>query len=260
MDEKKLQALFQDAVPDAPPPSFGLGEVRAESGAQRTRYRNLLLGGSALGIVILTGATVLGVALWKSTDRQDAATAASAPGFEASSGNSGNRSSDLSHEDQSPQAPAAGGGGQQKSFPPESPKQGGTPTGNAGPQGPGSTLQGCGQADRELAAALAGELPAAASNDLLAATVTCPYGSRAFAVQVTDDGRTGLVTVVLTPVDGKVDYPVTGSPQGTVVGTGNVKGGKRVYVITEPTGGSTQAPLDTKVQDIADHAAAKFSG
>jgi len=63
MDEKKLQALFGDAVPDAPEPTFGLGDVRAESGAQRTRHRNLLLGGSALGIAILTGVTVLGVAL-----------------------------------------------------------------------------------------------------------------------------------------------------------------------------------------------------
>ena len=255
MDEKKLQALFRDAVPDAPDPTFSLGDVRAESGAQRTRHRNLLLGGSALGIAILAGATVLGVALWRGTDSQGAATAASAPGVDASSGNNGNRSSDLSHED--PRV-ASGGAEQQKSFPPESPKQGGTSTGNAGPPGPGSTLQGCGQADRELAAALAGELPAAANHDLLAATAVCPYGSVAVAVQVTQNDRRGLLTVVLTPVDGKVDYPVDGSPQGTVVGTSKTNSGRAVYVITEPGDGQLEAPFDGEVQRIADGLAKKY--
>ena len=255
MDEKKLQALFGDAVPEAPEPTFGLGDVRAESGAQRTRHRNLLLGGSALGIAILTGVTVLGVALWKGTDSQDAATAASAPGVDASSGNNGNRSSDLSHED--PRV-ASGGAEQQKSFPPESSKQGDAPTGNAGPPGPGSTLQGCGQADRELAAALAGELPAAAQHDLLAATAVCPYGSTSVAVQVNDGDRKGTLTVVLTPVDGKVDYPVDGSPQGTVVGTGTTNSGRRVYVITEPADGLAEAPFDGEVQRVAAALAKKY--
>jgi len=258
MDEKKLRDVFRDAVPEAPPPSFSLGDVRSESGQQRARHRNLLLGGSALGIAILAGVTVLGVALWKSTDAQNATTAAGAPMVDASSGNNGNRASDVPNEDQSPRA-ASGGTEQDKSFPTEPPKQGGTPTGNAGPSGPGSTPSGCGQADRELAAALAGELPAAATNSLLNATAACPYGSHAFAVQVTDSGRSGLVTVVLTPVGTSVSFPVTGSPQGAVVGAGTVNDGRRLFVITEPVEGSSDAPLDQRVQEIADNAAAKIS-
>jgi hypothetical protein len=257
MDEKKLQKIFRDAVPEAPPPSFKIGDVRSESGRQRVRHRNALLGGSALGIALLTGAAVLGVALWRGTDSNETAGAAGAPMIDSSSGNAGKSSSEVPNGDQSPRA-ASGGTEQDKSFPTEPPKQGGTPTGNAGPQGPGSTLNGCGQADRELAAALAGELPAAAQNPVNANAV-CPSGSRAFAFQLTDGGKSGLVTVVLVPPGAKVDYPVTGSPQGAVVGTGDIKkDGRRVYVITEPADGSTAAPLDDRVQQIAEKAAAKL--
>jgi len=258
VDEKKLREVFGDAVPEPPPPTFSIGAVRAESGRQRTRHRNALLGGSALGIAVLTGAAVLGVALWKGTDSNDASTAAGAPMLDTSSGNAATGRSDVPNEDQPPRA-ASGGTEQDKSFPTESPKQGGTSTGNAGPQGPGSTLIGCGQADRELAAALAGELPAAASPKLQNANVTCPQGSHSFAVEVTDGDRTGTVTVVLVPPGTNVDYPVTGSPQGAVVGAGQVKDGRKVFVITEPAEGATVAPLDTQVQDIADRSAVKIS-
>ena len=64
-------------------------------------------------------------------------------------------------------------------------------------------------------------------------------------------------TVVITPVDGKVDYPVDGSPQGTVVGTSKTKSGRNVYVITEPGDGLLEAPFDGEVQRIADGLAKK---
>jgi hypothetical protein len=258
MDEKKLRDVFRDAVPEAPPATFALGDVRAESGKQRTRHRNLLLGGSALGIAVLTGATVLGVALWKSTDTQNSAATAGAPMVDASSGNNGNRPNDVPNDGQPPRA-ASGGAEKDKSVPTESPKQGGAPTGNAGPTGLGGTPRGCGQADRELAAALAGELPAAARQEPRDANVACPNGSHAFAVQAQESGRTGVLTIVVTPPGTNVDFPVTGSPQGVVVGTGMVKDGRRVFVITEPADGTNQAPFDTQVQDIADHAAVKIS-
>lgn len=255
MDEKKLRDVFRDAVGEAPPPTFQIGDVRSESGRQRVRHRNALLGGSALVIAVLAGVTVLGVALWKGTDTQ---ATAGAPMLDTSSGNATSGKNDVPNEDQSPRA-ASGGAEQDKSFPPESPKQGGTSNGNAGPPGPGSTLQGCGQADRELAAALAGELPAAAHSSPVDANVVCPAGSRSFAVPVTDGDRTGRLTVVLAPPGTTVDYPVTGSPQGTVVGTGTVKDGRHVFVITEPADGTGDAPLDTQVQDIADRSAVKVS-
>lgn len=63
---------------------------------------------------------------------------------------------------------------------------------------------------------------------------------------------------MLTPVDGKVDYPVTGSPQGTVVGTGTTSSGRRVFVISEPADGSAAAPWGSEVQRIADGVAKKY--
>jgi hypothetical protein len=63
---------------------------------------------------------------------------------------------------------------------------------------------------------------------------------------------------VLTPVGTSVNFPVTGSPQGAVVGAGTVKDGRRLFVITEPADGATDAPLDQSVQQIAERAAAKI--
>lgn len=256
MDERKLSELFRDAVPDAPPPTFGVQDIAAESGKQTLRKRNALLGGSALGLVIVAGIAVLGMALWKGTDSQEGTAAAGAPMV----ADSGNREMPLNEvPNGEAQSPAAGGGAQKdSSFSAEAPKQGGPPTGNAGPSGPGSTPRGCGQADPELAAALAGELRAAANITPVAAKALCPDGSHAAAVPLSDNGRTGTVTIVLAPVGTTVDYPVTGSPQGAVVGSGTARDGRRLYVITEPTGSSTQAPFAAEVPGVAERLAAKF--
>ncbi|HEV2782006.1 MAG TPA: hypothetical protein VGX25_21665, partial [Actinophytocola sp.] len=145
MDERKLGELFRDAVPDAPPPSFDYDDVAAESGRQRVRRRNALLGGSALGIALLAGATVLGVALWKGAEAPGTASTAGAP-FVGGSGNAEVAPNEVPSEDARRSSPKAASGAQDNSFPPEVPKQGGPPSGNAGTQEPGSTSSGCGQA------------------------------------------------------------------------------------------------------------------
>jgi hypothetical protein len=66
------------------------------------------------------------------------------------------------------------------------------------------------------------------------------------------------MALVITPVGTSVDYPVTGSPEGAVVGSGTASDGRRIYVITEPTGASTQAPFDDLVIGIAQRLAARF--
>jgi hypothetical protein len=257
MDERKLSELFRDSVPDAPPPTFNAQDVAAESGRQTLRKRNALLGGSALGVLLVAGIAVLSVALWGGTDSNEQATSAGAPMVARSTGNGELVPNEVPNDRAQP--PAADGGVQQDpSFSAELPKQGGAPTGNAGPSGPGSTPSGCGQADRELAAALAGELPAAANIEPVAATVLCPVGSRAAAVPLTDGTRTGVVTVVLTPEGRSVDYPVNGSPQGAVVGVGSAGGGKRVYVITEPSGASIEAPFAAEVSRAAERLATRY--
>src|SRR6266511_730647 len=107
MDERKLNELFRDAVPDAPTPSFGAADIVLESGRQTLRKRNALLGGSALGLAILAGAAVLSVALWKGTDSKEG-TAAGAPMVAGSTGNRDVLPNEVPNEDAQP--PAAPGG------------------------------------------------------------------------------------------------------------------------------------------------------
>ena len=143
MDEGKLSEVFGAAVPDPPPPTFGVHDVVAESNRVRIRNRKALLGGSVLGVALLAGVGVLGVALWKGTDARDSAGSAAAPAVVDSTGNGKIGQNEVPNEG-SPQLPkAADGGSADHSLSAESPKQGGTSTGNAGPSGPGSTRNGC---------------------------------------------------------------------------------------------------------------------
>ncbi|OLF09476.1 hypothetical protein BLA60_20180 [Actinophytocola xinjiangensis] len=182
MDEHKLSELLRDAVADVPPPTFDQGDVVRESARQRVRRRNGLLTGSALGVALLAGATALSVALWTGTDssgQPNAASGDSAPG-------NGTTAPYELEEEKAADAPSAGG---DTNSSPESRKQGRTSGEEAGPAGPGSTPSGCEQADRELAAALAGELPAAA----LPAYYTCPSD----VTNITYDLYGGRLTVML---------------------------------------------------------------
>ena len=252
MDENKLTALFRDAVADVPPPSFDHHDIVAASQQQRLRQRNAIMVGSALGVAVLAGAAVLGVALWRGPDgSQDAATAA-VPNGEVPARNGDVPPNELSAEDGSPSSRAAGIE-QDKSFPAESPKQGGTPTGKAGPPGPGRTPRGCEQADRELAAALAGEFPAAPSIELsIPPNIGCPVGSRGAAFQLTEGGRSGVVSAVIVPAGTELANPLAGQPEGTVASQAVTPDGRQVIVVTEPELGSTDPPYSTVLQSVAD--------
>ena len=161
MDERKLAELLRDAVAETPPPTFDQNDVARESARQRVRLRNGILTGSALGVALLAGATALSVALWtgaRSADQPNAAEGVAAPG------NGSTAPYELNEETEAEARADSQGGGDSNSSP-ESRKQGRTPAEDAGPAGPGSTSSRCEQADRELAAALAGELPAAAKSE-----------------------------------------------------------------------------------------------
>jgi hypothetical protein len=250
MDERKLGELFRAAVPDAPPPSFDHTDIATESNRQRVRRRNALLGGSALGVALLAGAAVLGVALWKGTEAGDATSTANGPFVASGSGNGGAVPNEVPNEDAER---SAGGSASDNSFPPEAPKQGGPLSGNAGPTGPGSTPSGCEKADLELAAALAGELQAAV-NDMLPADVPCPPNSRGAAFRV--DG--GIVSVIVTPKDAQLPSPVAGQPEGTAVRPATASDGRHVVLVSEPAVGSTDPPLETRLQDIANTVAGRI--
>jgi hypothetical protein len=242
VDERKLSEMFQNAVPDAPPPSFDYDDVAVESGRQRVRRRNALLGGSALGIALLAGATVLGVALWKGTGTTNGVSPANAP---LAGGNAEAAPNEVPSEDA---GRSASGGAQDRSFSAEVPKQGGPPTGNAGTQEPGSTSSGCGQADGELAAALAGELPSAAPSLTGFREASCSPNVRTAAVRV--DG--GVVTLLVYLPGAQAGSP----PHNAAVRALTTADGRRVVLMSQPDFDGQDPPLENELQGMAERLAA----
>ena len=243
MDEHKLSELLKDAVADTPPPTFSHTDVTAESARQRARHRNGVLAGSAFGVALIAGATALGVALWTGPTPLNSAGSAESGGARS---NGTAAPYELPDEDNNAAAPTERGG--DGNFPPETPKQGGYPDGNGGPAGPASTPRGCEQVDRELAAALAGELPAAANvkiEQAVLVTITCPVGARGAAFDLPD----GRVSIVLTPTD--VTLATDVQAEDKVFAEAPASRDRHVYVVSEPVAGERAAPFGSDIEGIA---------
>jgi len=240
MDENKLADLLKDAVAETPPPTFTASDVAKESDRQRVRHRNGVLAGSAFGVALLAGATALGVALW--TGPVTSAGAMSAES-DVSSGNGNAAPYELPNEDNEAAAPTERGG--TEVFPPKTPKQGGSSEGNGGPAGPAGTPSGCEQVDRELAAALAGELPAAAKveiDEAVPVSLSCPEGGVGAAFDLPD----GRISVLLVP--GDVMTTTTSRGVQSDARTGD---GRQVVVVSEPISTGGTAPFGSDIARIA---------
>jgi hypothetical protein len=246
MEESKLSELLRDAVADAPPPTFDQHDVARESERQRTRVRNGILTGSALGVALLAGATALSVALWTGSNSAEQSNAAAS---DSAGGNANTAPYELDDEGRAaaPRTDGGEGGGDTNSSP-ESRKQGRASDEEAGPAGPGSTPSGCEQADRELAAALAGELPAAALPD-------------------TPDCEPGLTSVTFTLPDGVITVMLL--DQGTMLGATDQTGqvteqaeasteDGRTVVIYSGTSSPGTPPYSGELDDLARRVAARF--
>ncbi|GAB3912269.1 hypothetical protein GCM10029964_119720 [Kibdelosporangium lantanae] len=232
MDEKKLTELFNDAVRDAPPASFGTGEVRRASKRATERRRTAIVGGSVLAVVLLGGGVVTGIALSGETMSSNA----SAP-MVASSGQ-GDGGGTMYDNGAPPPGPSARVESGQPNDRPEGPKQGGSLTGSAGPSA-GSTPGGCEKADRELAAALASELPAAANaqvDDAQPVPFGCPPRSRGASFKVVDGPRSGTLSVVLAPPGSTPGIAPLGAgvPGTTNYNAPALVSGGTVYIVSQP--------------------------
>jgi hypothetical protein len=243
MDEKRLAELLKDVVADTPPPTFTHADVTRESARQRDRRRNGLLAGSAFGVAVLAGATALGVALWTGGPTPSSVTSADSG---ESSGNGNAAPYELSEENTAA-APDAEGG-ERQGFPPEESKQGDSSAGNGGPAGPASTSRGCEQVDRELAAALAGELPAAANieaSDAKLAVLPCPSGGRGAMFELSD----GQLTVLVFPsgsLDG-IDMTAGGGAQVTVP----TSKGEQLLLVSQPSVPGGEVPYESDLSSFA---------
>ena len=244
MDETRLTELLKDAVADTPPPTFTHADVTRESDRQRQRRRNGLLTGSAFGVAVLAGATALGVALWTGERAGSPVTSAESDGV---GGNGSAAPYELPDETAKAAAPTERG---QEGFPPETPKQGGSSDGNGGPAGPAGTPSGCEQVDRELAAALAGELPAAAKvkvDDALPVSLTCPSGSRGAAFYLPD----GQVSVIRLPLGASMAFDSGDSGRRSGNASASTSTGSMVVVVSVAARSGEPPPYESDLSGFA---------
>ncbi|MQA10738.1 MAG: hypothetical protein GEU98_19725 [Pseudonocardiaceae bacterium] len=244
VDDRKVAELFRDAASDAPPPSFDVEDVLAASGRARARQRAAVLSGSALGIVVLVGGVVVGTNVLNGAGDSESGSAGVAAEQPSTTG--------------SKMTPYGlpKGGNPQESVPTQSPKQGGDESGDVGPR-TGSTLRGCEKVDRELAVALAGELPATPSGRN-AGNLRCEQGARSAGFQVTVDGKLGQVSVLLMPDQPSDTRPWTGARPHAEHAQRAASGGRTVVVLSEPPSGGTEAPYADRLGRIAAGIAGKF--
>ncbi|PXY31465.1 hypothetical protein [Prauserella muralis] len=241
MDERDLKELFRDAPGEPPPPRFTAADVAAASRRATARRRNTIAGVAA-AVVVLAGGTagILGAVL--SPGQGESASQAQAPAMGEASGDVRGQEQPGPSQERPLSTDAEG-------FPRTSPKQGGEASGEAGRQA-GST-SGCDKVDRELATALAGELPVTAETGARPGRV-CPTGSRSAGFPV--DG--GTITAVLVP--GRDVPSVADQPEGTRTAHSATAGGGTVLVVSTPADGAASAPLAGDLDRIAVALARRF--
>ncbi|MCE7005315.1 hypothetical protein LWC34_21145 [Kibdelosporangium philippinense] len=226
MDEKKLSELFNDAVRDVPPATFGTSEVKQASHRATIKRRNTVVATSALAFVLVAGGTVTAVTLSGGIATPTAANAPAAAGGVGQNGGTMER-----REAQEGATALDASPNSQQDNRTDRPKQGGDSAGTAGAAG--STPSGC-QADQELAAALAGELLAAPAKTPVQVPFGCPPGSRGAAFKITEGTRTGTISIVLTPQGSATFAPLGSEVYGTANAQSPAKSGGTLNIVSQP--------------------------
>ncbi|GAA1269113.1 hypothetical protein [Saccharothrix xinjiangensis] len=248
MDEQRLAELFRDAARDAPPASFDVTGVRSASARATARRRSQVALGSAFAVVLVLGGIVATSVSPRSTS--DTTAAGSAEG--ASSPNVSTFGvPELAPNEASPDR---NGGLPPKSIPEDTPTQGGELSGSADRSTVGGAPEGCAEVDRELAVALADELPVARGLIPAPAAASCPPGSRGASYLLRDGGVTGTVSVVLTPPG---ELPPS-FDEGTRSETASASGGRELHVLSRPEHGSAVVPLAEELPALAGRLAGRF--
>lgn len=250
MDERELAQLFEAAADDAPPSRFGHADVVAASRRATQRRRAGIAAGSVFAVAVLAGGVALGDGLFTSRDTAEQATAGSA-----------------AENDQ--QVP---GGGQADSAPQRRQPSELSAPGEAAPPGKtvpwpglgdGAARAGCGEADGELARALATELTAADATAAGPVPEACPPGARAVAVPVVDGARVGSIYLVLGPVDAALAAASTGQPvereqDGASGYQRRTASGRLLLVLSVPAVDGEQPPFAADAAALAERIGSKF--
>ncbi|MCR3721285.1 MULTISPECIES: hypothetical protein [Prauserella salsuginis group] len=218
MDERELGELFRSVPGQPPPPSFDESDV-AHASHRITVRRRAIAGGAAAAVVLLGGGGVVagsmlggggGGNVVAGSDRST--TGGTQPRI-AQPGDGGSR-------------PQSGQPGIQ-GLPSDEPKQGGTADGDR--------TQRCDQVDRELATALAGELPVTASD--ASPGRFCPEGTTSASFRVNGSA----LTAVLVPEGTQVQLP--GELSDAETAEQNTASGSTLLLLNEPlTRADTDGP------------------
>lgn len=250
MDERELAQLFEAAADDAPPSRFGHADVVVASRRATQRRRAGIAAGSVFAVAVLAGGVALGGGLFAGRDNAERATAGSA----------------IESDQQAP------GGGQADSAPPQRQPSELSVPGEAALPGkavpwPGlsdsAASASCGEADRELAQALARELPAADTTAAGPVPDACPPGVRAVAVPVADGDATGSIYLVLGPVDAPLTAATTGQPvereqDGASGYQHRTASGRLLLVLSVPSVDGEQPPFAADAAALAERIGSEF--
>ncbi|MEU3627136.1 hypothetical protein BS329_05905 [Amycolatopsis coloradensis] len=232
MDENDLKALFRDAPGDTPSPSFDTADVvRASHRATARRRNGIAVACSAL-VLVLAGVGMFGVLggtdMGGSAKSDNEAASAGQPGAASARPLDSGESSNFSNP-----PPQQGGGGPEK-------------TGQMTAEG----TFGCDQVDRELATALAGELPVPVDVAKSTPGDICTTGARSAGFQVPG----GTVSAAVFPVGSSV--PVT--PTGAASARRTTAKGSLVVVVSLGDGSGRPAFPDSDVDRFAGVLAARY--
>lgn len=250
MDEHKLGELFRDAARDAPPPSFDVDAVRSASARVTARRRSAVAVGSALGLALVFGGLVIG----SDALRQSGGELASAgSAHDASSLNVTPFSVAEPEMQQKDASPDRSGAVPPESLPDGPSTQGDVPLGSAGRPSAGDAQRGCVEVDRELAVALADELPVANADLASVASANCPADARGASFTVRDGDAFGTVSAVIAPPG------TTGLVPDRTYAHASAKtpSGQVLHVLSGPEPGAARAPFADRLADLAQRLAAR---
>ncbi|SFP76748.1 hypothetical protein SAMN05421810_103351 [Amycolatopsis arida] len=239
--DQRLAALFRDAPGEPPPPTFTADDVAARSRRLAARRRARLAAACAASVFVLAGGMV-GVLVNMDRSGDNAAGGAS----DVVTGPS--EATAFGAPEQPEPPPERLPGTAAPDFPDSSPKQGGEGSRE------GSTF-GCDRGDRELAIALADELPVTAPAEPEPGRVCAP-GWRSAAFPASEGPRQGQLSVTVVPPGSAIQ--LAGQPEGTRIAEARTPAGGTVVVLSVPAPDSPAAPFAGELERVAGALAARF--
>lgn len=238
MDDRELETLFRDAPGEPPAPTFDVGDIAARSRRATARKQNMIVLACSFGVLVLAGLGTLGVVLNSGLPEDTASVAGGAVSDNATK---------FDAQEQPGDAPGRlPNAGTPEGFPDASPKQGGDAS--------GESTSGCDQVDRELAIALAGELPIAVTSEAQPGRLCAP-GWRSAGFHVEDGSASGTVSATVVPAGSAIQ--LAEQPRGTAIVERPAASGSTVVVLSIPDPGS-KAPVADTVESIAAKLAARY--